>query len=286
MAPQPPKLLDQVRQVLRTKHYSLRTEDAYVDWIKRFILFHDKRHPQEMDTPDIEAFLTHLAVEKHVAASTQNQALAALLFLYRHVLHRELTGSVDAVRAKKSRRLPTVLSKTEVTRLLAHLSDPYHLMANLMYGSGLRLRECVRLRVKDVDFEKRHLIVRQGKGDKDRDTLLPDSVRLPLQRQLRYARVLHQNDLEQGYGRVFLPGALERKYPNANRDWAWQYVFPSAKLSKDPRSGVIRRHHLDPSGVQKAVHQAAKAAGLTKPVGPHTFRHCFGRPFGRLVNAS
>jgi integron integrase len=219
-----PKLLDQVRAVLRAKHYSIRTEEAYLDWIKRFILFHHKRHPQEMGTPEIQTFLTYLAVDLHIAASTQNQALSAILFLYREVLNLPILDPIDAVRAKKSQHLPTVLSKDEATRLLAHLSDPYQLMAKLLYGCGLRLMECVRLRVQDIDFEQHQIIVRQGKGHKDRDTLLPDSLIAPLQRQLRLVRALHQNDLEQGYGQVYLPNALERKYPNANCEWGWQYL--------------------------------------------------------------
>jgi integron integrase len=275
MSTQPPKLLDQVRHALRAKHYAIRTETAYLNWIKRFILFHHKRHPQQMNTPDIETFLTHLAVEQQVAASTQNQALAALLFLYQHVLHIELERPVDAVRAKIPHHLPVVLSQAEVARLFTHLTDPYQLMAGLLYGSGLRLMECVRLRVKDVDFDQRQLIVRSGKGDKDRDTLLPDNLVAPLQRQLRYAHVLHQNDLELGYGQVYLPHALERKYPNANRQWAWQYVFPAPKLSVDPRTGLTRRHHLDEGGLQRAVKQAAQAAQIHKPVGCHTLRHSF-----------
>jgi integron integrase len=275
MSSPPPKLLDQVRHTLRVKHYARRTEEAYLNWIKRFILFHHKRHPNTMNVPEIEAFLTHLAVHDRVSASTQNQALAALLFLYQQVLHQPLDGSVDAVRAKTPHRLPVVMSQTEVARVLAHLAEPYHLMARLLYGSGLRLMECLRLRVKDLDFEQCQLIVRSGKGDKDRDTLLPDSLHAALRRQLRYAQVLHQNDLERGYGRVHLPYALARKYPKADQEWAWQYVFPSYKLSKDPHTGLIRRHHRDEYGLQKAVKRAVRAANLTKPVSCHTFRHSF-----------
>ncbi len=270
-----PKLLDQVRAVLRLKHYSIRTEEAYLDWIKRFILFHHKRHPQEMGAPEIQTFLTYLAVDLHVAASTQNQALSALLFLYRDVLNQPIPDPIDAVRAKQPQHLPTVLAKDEATRLIAHLSDPYQLMAKLLYGCGLRLMECLRLRVKDIDFEQHQIIVRQGKGQKDRDTILPDSLIAPLQRQLRYAQVLHQNDLEWGYGRVSLPDALERKYPNANREWAWQYVFPAHRLSIDPRTGQTGRHHVDETGLQKVVKAAAAAASINKLVGCHTFRHSF-----------
>jgi integron integrase len=275
MPHQPPKLLDQVRHVLRAKHYSIRTEEAYTHWVRRFILFHHKRHPNTMNSPEIEAFLTSLAVDEQVSASTQNQALSALLFLYREVLRQELTGPIDAVRAKKPTRLPTVLSRSEMNRLLARLAEPYQLMAQLMYGCGLRLMETVRLRVQDIDFEQHQIIVRQGKGHKDRDTLLPDRLIAPLQRQLRYAKALHDNDLERGYGQVYLPFALERKYPNANRQWAWQYVFPSHKLSRDPRTNQIRRHHVDETGVQKAVSAAARAAGINKQVGCHTLRHSF-----------
>lgn len=273
--PPPPKLLDQMRATLRVQHYALRTEAAYVNWVRRFILFHQKRHPAEMNTPEIEAFITHLAVDEQVSASTQNQALAALLFLYQSVLHKELVRPVDAVRAAATQRLPVVLDRAEVRRVLAELAEPYRLMAQLMYGGGLRLMECLRLRVKDVDFAQHQLLVRGGKGDKDRDTLLPDSLHAPLHRQLRIARALHQNDIEQGYGRVFLPHALERKYPNAHHEWAWQYIFPASRLSKDPRSGQLRRHHVDESSLQKAVRAAVQNAGLTKPASCHTFRHSF-----------
>lgn len=272
---QSPRLLDQVRQVIRTRHYSIRTEEAYLSWIKRYILFHNKRHPNTMGVPEIEQFLTHLAVEQNISASTQNQAFAALLFLYRAVLHQELDDHIDAVRAKKSLRLPVVMTKDEVQRLLAHLPDHQQLPAQLLYGCGLRLMECLRLRVKDLDFAQQQIVVRGGKGNKDRVTLLPQRLHAPLQRQLRYAQSLHTNDLERGYGQVYLPNALARKYPNAARDWGWQWLFPSHKLSRDPRSGLIRRHHLDPGGLQKAVKQAVKAAGLTKQISCHTFRHSF-----------
>jgi integron integrase len=273
--PAKPKLLDQVRRTLRTKHYSIRTEEAYVNWIKRFILFHHKRHPQEMNSSEIEQFLTYLAVEQNVAPSTQNQALAALLFLYQHVLRQPLLHPIDAVRARKPQQLPVVLSQTEASRLITHLPDRYRLMAKLLYGSGLRLMECVRLRVKDIDFGQHQIIVRSGKGHKDRDTLLPDSLLAPLRRQLRYARALHQNDLERGHGQVYLPHALDRKYPNASRQWGWQYVFPAARLSRDPRTQLVRRHHVDESGLQKAVKKAARMARINKPVGCHTLRHSF-----------
>ena len=270
----PKKLLEQVADALRVRHYAFRTEQTYLHWIRRFILFHDKRHPREMGAAEIEAFLTHLAVEGQVAASTQNQALSALLFLYREVLQHKLE-QVKVVWAKKPQRLPTVLSQEETRCLLGHLSGTHRLMSQLLYGSGLRLMECLRLRVKDIDFGQQQLIVRDAKGFKDRVTLLPLSLIKPLQQHLEGPRLLHQQDLKLGYGEVFLPDALARKYPNANREWGWQYIFPASKLSKDPRSGVIRRHHLDESGLQKAVRRAAKAAGIVKPVGPHTLRHCF-----------
>jgi integron integrase len=228
-----------------------------------------------MNTPEIEQFLTHLAVDLNVAANTQNQALSALLFLYDQVLQQPLDRPVDAVRAKKPHRLPVVLSQNEVACLLPHLPDPYQLMARLLYGAGLRLMECLRLRVKDIDFDQHQIIVRSGKGHKDRDTILPDPLLDPLKRQLDYAQALHQNDLARGYGQVYLPHALDRKYPNACREWAWQYLFPSPRLSRDPRSGLMRRHHLDASNLQKAVKAAVKAAAIHKPVGCHTLRHSF-----------
>lgn len=274
--PTPPKkLLDQVRDLIRLKHYSLHTEEAYTDWIKRFILFHGKRHPQEMGSPEIEAFLTHLAVQQRVAAATQNQALCALLFLYREVLRQEVDAAIEAVRAKKPRRLPVVLTRDETNRVIRQLWGPHQLMAQLLYGSGLRLMECVRLRVKDLDFGQHQIIVRDGKGQKDRVTMLPASLIKPLQAHLVRVKALHHDDLAEGYGAVYLPFALERKYPNANREWAWQYVFPARERSADPRSGQIRRHHTDPTGLQKAVKRAVTKAGLTKPASCHTFRHSF-----------
>ena len=228
-----------------------------------------------MGAAEIEAFLTHLAVKENVAASTQNQAFSALLFLYRDVLHKELDGPINALRAKKPKRLPTVLTKEEVYRLLGHLSGDHLLMAKLLYGSGLRLMECLRLRVKDIDFSQYQIIVRDGKGQKDRVTMLPKSLIAPLQAHLQSVERLHQEDLARGFGSVYLPYALERKYPNADREWIWQYVFPSQRLSVDPRSGVVRRHHLDESGLQKAVRAAARAAGIPKKASCHTFRHSF-----------
>ncbi len=271
----PPKLLDQVRYALRRKHYSYRTEQAYVHWIKRFILLHHKRHPKEMGIPEIEAFLTHLAVHEKVAASTQNQALQAILFLYREVLGQEITEPIPALRAKKPKRLPTVLTQKEVHTILRHLSGTHLLMTQLLYGSGLRLMECLRLRIKDLDFAYLTITVRDGKGEKDRVTILPQSLVEPLQKHLQQVKRLHEHDLAQGYGAVYLPDALARKYPNAQREWAWQWVFPSPRLSVDPRSGLIRHHHMSPSALQRAVRRAARAAGIHKPVSPHTFRHSF-----------
>ena len=274
MAQQPKKLLDQVRDAIRRKHYAYRTEETYVSWIRQYILFHNKRHPNEMGATEIEVFLTSLAQERHVAASTQNQALSAILFLYRDVLHTPVSN-IEVTWANKPKRLPTVLSKEETNRVLACLTGVNHLMGQILYGSGLRLMECLRLRVKDVDFDQRHILVRDGKGFKDRVTLLPESVISPLQQQLQYAKLIHGQDLKAGYGRTSLPDALSVKYPNADREWGWQYVFPSSKVSLDKRTDVMRRHHIHESVLQKAVKQAAKQAGITKPVGPHTFRHCF-----------
>lgn len=270
-----PKFLDQLRHAIRLRHYSIRTEEAYVQWARRFILFHNKRHPQDMGRAEIEAFLTHLAVDGRVAASTQNQALNAIVFLYRELVGREVGELEAVVRAKRPPKLPVVLSVNEAKRVLDRLDGVTGLMARLLYGSGLRLMECLRLRVKDVDFEYRQITVRDGKGAKDRVTMLPTSVIAPLQAHLERVKALHQADLTAGYGDVYLPYALERKYPNANRDWGWQYVFPSAKRSLDPRSGVVRRHHAAESVLQRAVKAAVRASGVNKPANCHTFRHSF-----------
>ena len=275
MQQRPTKLLDQVREAIQVKQYSIRTEEAYVSWIKRYILFHNKRHPRDMGVPEIEAFLTYLAVDQNVAASTQNQALSALLFLYREVLKQELERPVDAVRAKQPKRLPTVMTKEETLKVIDSLSGTHQLMAKLLYGSGLRLMECVRLRVKDVDFAQHQIIVRDGKGMKDRVTMLPDRLVPSLQDHLRHVKLAHEDDLAEGYGSVYLPFALKRKYPHANREWIWQYVFPATKLSKDPRTGLIHRHHIDASALQKAVRKAARLARIDKHVTCHTFRHSF-----------
>ncbi|MGZ8219937.1 integron integrase [Methylomagnum sp.] len=273
--PTPPKLLDQVRAKLRLKHYSLRTERAYTDWIKRYILFHGKRHPKDMGAPEIQAFLSHLATERDVAASTQNQALAALLFLYKEVLDLDLPRLNDIERAKRPQRLPTVLTVREVGAVLDRLDGTLGLMIRLLYGTGMRLMECVRLRVKDVDFEMRQLTVRDGKGGKDRVTMLPALLAEPLKAHLEQVRALHRADLAEGGGEVWLPDALAVKYPNAPREWGWQYVFPARSLSVDPRSGRRRRHHVDEKALQRAVKKAVQATGLGKPVSPHTLRHSF-----------
>lgn len=270
-----PKLLDQVRDVIRLKHYSIRTEQAYLGWIKRYILFHGKRHPKDMGADEVTRFLTHLAVNGNVAASTQNQALNALLFLYREILKVELPWLDSLQRAKKPARLPVVLTRDEVRRLLASLDGTTWLIVALIYGGGLRVMESLRLRVKDIDFHYQQLIIRDAKGQKDRVTTLPKSLVDPLQRQLDRVKLLHQRDLREGFGRVYLPYALERKYPNANREWGWQYVFPSAQRSKDPRSNAVRRHHVTDSAIQKAVRNAIRAAEIIKPASVHTLRHSF-----------
>lgn len=271
----PPKLLVRVRERLRTKHYSIRTEQVYVDWIKRFIWFHGKRHPKDMGAKEIEAFLTHLAVKGKVSASTQNQAKSALLFLYREVLEQKLPWLDKVTQAKASQRLPVVLTASEAQAVLKGLRGTHWLIASLLYGAGLRLMEAVRLRVKDVEFARHEIIVREGKGGKDRVTMLPESVIEPLKLHLTKVKALHKEDLVTGGGDVYLPFALDKKYPNAGREWGWQYVFPSAKLSVDPRSGVTRRHHVDEKGIQRAMKQAVRNAGIVKPATPHTLRHSF-----------
>ncbi len=275
MQPRPRKLLDQLRDAIRLKHYSYRTEQTYVQWVRRFILFHHKRHPQEMGVEEITAFLTSLAVEAQVSASTQNQALSALLFLYRHVLQLPVDESINAARAKPSHYLPTVLTPEEVGQILSQLSGVEQLFFQLLYGTGLRLNEGLRLRVKDLDFAQRQIVVRDGKGNESRVTMLPNRLVEPLTQQLQQVKRLHHLDLDQGYGSVYLPFALERKYPQADRSWIWQFVFPSPGRSRDPRTGAVRRHHLHESGLQKALKQAVRAAKIDKRVGCHTFRHSF-----------
>ncbi len=275
-ASEAPRLLDQVRERLRLKHYSIRTETAYVGWIKRYILFHGKCHPAHMGKVEVEAFLTSLAVARNVSAATQNQALSALLFLYREVLGIELPWLDEVTRAKKPARLPTVLTRGEVQALLEHVDDAeLQLVVRLLYGSGLRLLEGLRLRVKDVDLARREIVVRDGKGGKDRVTMLADQLVAALRAQIARARAVHEADLARGGGETWLPDALAIKYPNAARAFGWQYVFPAAGLSTDPRSGTVRRHHIDEKRVQRAVRTAAQRAGIVKPVSPHTLRHSF-----------
>ena len=270
-----PRLLDRLRDAIRLRHYSIRTEATYVDWVRRFILFHDKRHPAELGPAEVAAFLTHLAVDRSVAPSTQNQAKSALLFLYKVVLEIELPWLDEIVAAKDARRLPVVLTTSQVRSLLNEMSGTTGLIASLLYGTGMRLLEGLRLRVKDVGFERRELIVREGKGNKDRVTVLPENLIAPLQQQMAQARALHERDVSEGLGRVWLPDALAVKYPRAALAWGWQWVFPSAAKSIDPRSGVLRRHHLNEASVQKAVAGAARRAHIDKPCSPHVLRHSF-----------
>lgn len=270
-----PRLLEQVRARIRFKHYSIRTEQAYLDWIRRFIRHFDKKHPRDMGAKEVEEFLSHLAVAGRVSASTQNQAKSALLFLYKEVLGAELTWLDQVASAKTTKRLPVVLTPSEVTSMLSRLDGSHALLARLLYGTGLRIMEGLRLRVKDVDFERGEILVRDGKGGKDRVTMLPASISRALQLHLERVREQHRQDLAEGYGEVYLPFALDRKYPNAGREWGWQYVFPSARLSVDPRSGVTRRHHVQDQSVQRAIRQAVRDAGINKPATPHTLRHSF-----------
>lgn len=272
---EPPKLLDLVRGKIRLKHYSIRTEQAYVDWIKRYILHFDKQHPKDLGAPQVEQFLTYLAVVGKVSASTQNQAKSALLFLYKEVLQLELPWLDKVQQAKAPKRLPVVLSQVEVQRVLGHLDGTHHLIVSLLYGTGMRILEALRLRVKDVDFNRKEILIRDGKGFKDRVTMLPLALVKPLQVHLARVEVLHKKDLAGGFGSVYLPNALAKKYPYAAHDWAWQYVFPAAKLSLDSRSGETRRHHVQEQAIQRAVRQAVVDAKLTKQATPHTFRHSF-----------
>lgn len=271
------KLLDQVREVMRLKHYSIRTEQCYCDWIRRYIRFHRMKMREELlSEPEakMELFLSHLAVEGHVAASTQNQAFNAILFLYGQILHRQLEN-IQAVRADRPVRVPTVLTPEETRTVLLAMSGTPQLVAKLLYGSGLRLLEALRLRAKDLDFEMKQLTVRDGKGAKDRYTVLAESVLAPLREHLQKVQLIHQNDLREGFGAVYLPGALERKFPQAAREWGWQYVFPARDRSRDPRSGALRRHHLDEATINKAIKAAVRRVGIVKRVSSHTFRHSF-----------
>jgi integron integrase len=269
------KLLDQVRDVIRLKHYSLRTERTYCDWIERFIRFHQMRHPAEMNELEVGEFLTDLARTANVSASTQNQALSALLFLYKHVLKQEIGWLQKVERAKKPARLPVMLSKDEVRKVFAHLHGTMKLMASLLYGSGLRLMECVRLRVKDIDFAYARITIRDTKSGRDRVTMLPVNLAAPLQQHLERVKAQHIQDVADGFGEVWLPDALARKYPNAPREWTWQFVFPSTRISIDPRTQLKRRHHIDESALQQAVKKAVRASGITKPASCHTFRDSF-----------
>jgi integron integrase len=275
-APQGKKLLDQYRDALRIKHYSPRTEDTYIQWVTNYILFHNKRHPKEMGVPEIGQYLTHLATKQQVAASTQNQAFSAIIFLYRHVLNIQLDElQLAELRPQRSKTVPIVLSKEEVKRLIANLTGTNKLIAQVMYGGGLRVMECMRLRVKDIDFDNHQVIVRDGKGENDRFTILPDSLIQPLQLHLRYVKSLHEKDLADGFGSVYLPYALERKYKNADKDWIWQYLFPAPETSTDKRTGIIRRHHIHETIIQKSIKEAARRADINKHVTPHTLRHSF-----------
>jgi len=267
--------MDQLHQALRSRNYSPRTEQAYCLWVKRFIYFHGLRHPAEMAEPEINHFLTHLAVVEHVGPSTQTQALSALLFLYRHVIGRAVGELDDLVRARKTRRLPVVLTQDEVKAILSRLDGDRWLIASLLYGSGMRLTECLSLRVQDIEFTRAELTVRNGKGGKDRITMLPDSLRPPLREHLKIVRIVHERDLEEGWGRVELPNALARKYPDAAADWRWQWVFPQQKRWKNVRTGEQGRHHVHQTIVQRSVKEAVRLSGVTKHAGCHTLRHSF-----------
>ena len=270
-----PRLLDQVRDRIRRLHYSYRTEKTYVHWIRRFILFHGKRHPRDMSAAEVESYLTHLAVTRKVSASTQNQALSAILFLYRQVLETELPWMDNVVRAKRPNRVPVVLSRGEVSAVLGRLREPFWLMASLLYGSGLRVTECLRLRIKDLDFDYRQITVRDGKGAKDRVTMLPNALIDPLRGRTKQLRGLFESDKCSRIAGVSMPFALARKYPNARREWGWQFLFPSRRVLQERDSSMMVRHHAHEKSVQRAVRQAVIDAGLSKPASCHTFRHCF-----------
>ncbi len=274
-APSKPRLLDQFGQAIRARHYARRTERAYVGWVRRFLLFHGKRHPSELAGPEINAFLTSLATERHVSASTQNQALAAILFLYKEVLDSDLPWIGPVVHAKRPERLPVVLSRDEVTNLLEQLRGPARLIVCLLYGAGLRLLECLQLRIKDVDLSRKEIRIRDGKGRKDRVTMLPATILVPLREHLEATRVQHESDLRLGAGCVALPDALRVKYPNAPREWAWQWIFPAARTYLDPATRERRRHHCHESAVQKDIKAAARAAHIPRPVTCHSLRHSF-----------
>lgn len=271
----PPKLLDQVRNQMQLKHLSRRSQDAYVHWIKRFILYNGKRHPSQMAEKEIEDFLTFLAVEEDVAASTQNLAFNAILFLYKEVIHKELGNVAEVVRARRPKRIPEVFTRKEAKQVIAHLKGVYWIIGNLLYGSGLRLLECLRLRVKDIDFAQNRIVVRGGKGDKDRTTILPVAIKKRLQLHLKKVHAIHQEDIEEGFGETVLPHALAAKFPNAAREWNWQFVFPATRRCEDPVTKIFARHHIDESSVQRIVKSAIREAGVTKAGSCHSFRHSF-----------
>lgn len=269
--------MDEVHEVMRLAHYSIHTEKTYSDWIKRFILFHKMKSRDDFKNGEakIEKFLTHLAVDKHVSPSTQNQAMNALIFLYKKVLKQPLDGKIDAIRAKKKQKIPVVMTQQEVATIISLIKGVPQLVVKLLYGSGLRVTEAIRLRVQDIDENLKEITVRSGKGDKDRVTTFPESVAPLLKNHLETVKSIHDQDLAEGFGAVYLPYALDRKYPNAAKEWRWQYVFPSGNRSEDPRSGVMRRHHIDPSVINKAIRSAVKKAGIHKRISAHTFRHSF-----------
>jgi len=269
------KLMDRVRYYLRLHHYAYSTEQTYTEWIKQYIFFHKLKHPKNMRHKELEEFLTYLAVERNVAASTQNQALNAIVFLYKKVLDIDLGKNINAVRSKKPRKIPVAMTQDEVSRVMKQMSEEHLLMIKFLYGCGLRLKECLRLRVLDIDFSYKTVTVRDGKGGKDRVVMLPESLIPALEQHLKNVYQIHQQDLAEGYGRVFLPHALAKKYPNAAGEWKWQYIFPADKIAKDPRTGIMRRHHYHDSTLQKSVKLAVRKAHINKHVGCHTFRHSF-----------
>jgi len=270
-----PKLLDRIRETMRLKHMSIRTEEAYVYWIKQFILFHNKRNPETMSAPEIRSYLSHLAKDKDVSASTQNLALNSIMFLYTHVVKKEIGSLKDIERANRPKRLPIVFSQNEVLIILSTMKETPQLVAGLLYGSGLRLMECLRLRIQDIDFDRDQILVRSGKGDKDRVTLLPQRLKEPLRNHIAWVKHLHNRDLEQGFGDVYIPPAMERKNSKAAFEWSWQYLFPALEQSRDPRSRRIGRHHFPESKIQESVKKAQKEANIPKRGSPHTFRHSF-----------
>ena len=274
--PQGKKLLDIFRDQIRIKQYSTRTEKTYIHWVREYILFHNKRHPKEMNVPEINQFITHLVVERKASASTQNQAVSAILFLYRNVLNIPLQGDLlEFIRPKKGKRIPNVLSKQEAKIIISNMTGPYKLMTQIMYGGGLRIMECLRLRIKDIDFENHRIIVYDGKGGDDRVTMLPESIVQSLKEQIQYAKIIHQKDLADGYGSVSMPFALQKKFPNANKELIWQYLFPASTLYTDTLTGETSRHHIHETALQRAIREAVKAVKIQKRVTPHTFRHSF-----------